>query len=327
MRLDVLPLRGVPGGERGDDGAGRLVGMRLDVRHKLGKFGNRVREVQGRGLHGDHELGSARIVRTEELQLAVVERAAQRIEERRGEALFPRERIAAGKDERAVGRLEREVRREVHRLRRRQERRRDRATELQFGRLALDGGRDRRGGLALVRRRRGGLGLRFLAAVDRLLRGGRAPGLDRLGVAHHLDAGPVRLLAHVREARAHHLAHAGVVTVQVRRPQQLAAQPAFRHARERALRRLARDLLAHVVVAEVRRHHVRHQLLLGERDGAARLALMEDDRLGSPLLRGDAQHARLQMLQEEVGKLLERVGHERGALDAADEFTKLLLPR
>ena len=72
---------------------------------------------------------------------------------------------------------------------------------------------------------------------------------------------------------------------------------------------------------------MRHQLLLGERDGTARLALMEDDRLGTPLLRGDAQHARLQMLQEEVGKLLERIGHERGALDAADEFTKLLLPR
>ena len=72
---------------------------------------------------------------------------------------------------------------------------------------------------------------------------------------------------------------------------------------------------------------MRQQLLLGERDEAAGLALVELDvgSLGHALLRGDAQHAGLEVLEEEVRELLHGVGHVRIALDLADKVAQLLL--
>ena len=125
----------------------------------------------------------------------------------------------------------------------------------------------------------------------------------------------------------HHLADARVVAVQVRRTKQLAGETALRHARERALRRIARDFLGDVVVGDVGGEDMREELLFRERDDTARLALMEMEvrRLLARLrlLRADAQDTRLRMVEEEVSELLERVGEVRG-LGLVDDRANVL---
>ena len=73
--------------------------MVFHILHKLSEFGNCVRGVKSRRLDGDHELGSALVVCAEELELAVMERAAQGEEERGRKTLLPLDRVAASEDE------------------------------------------------------------------------------------------------------------------------------------------------------------------------------------------------------------------------------------
>ena len=293
----------------------RLVaaGMLGNELRGAGEFGNRMRGIERLVLKARDELRAARVVRAEEMELAVVERAAQREAHARRRAAFGLDRVVHRPDERLHRRLLNDVRRDHEVLRTLQERRQDRALELALGLFA----RQLRRALDL------GLALR---EEDGLLRRALAPFLDRLRLAHHLNVRAVLVLGHVRELRPNHLLHRRVELVDVRRPKEDARKPALRDAAEIALRRLAVNHLRVVVVAEVRRERMRQDVLLARRGEPAGLALAEGRGLrvgGGGRTRRDLQQDRLGIVEEEIRELLEFVG-VRIALQLADDRAERL---
>ena len=275
----------------------RLVAARMlgdELRHGR-ELGDRVRGVELLELRARDELGSARVVRAEEVELAVVKRAAERKAHARGDAALRLERVADRPDERLHRALERDFGSDHEVLRPVEERRQHVAPELALGLLA----RHRRDTLGL------GLALRN---KHRLLRRALAPLLDGVRVAHHLDARAVLLLGHVGVARADHLAHRRVELVDVRRPEKDAGKSALRHAAEVALGRLDLDHLRVVVVGEMRGQRMLDDILLLRGREAARLALAE--RRGGLVglrLRRDLEKDGSGVVQEEVREVLELV--------------------
>ena len=297
-----MPRRHEPAQELLRLGVGRDHRLRLarilrdELRH-LREFGDRVLGVELLVVGVRHELGSARVVGAEELELAVVERAPESKAHVVGRAPLRLQRVLRRPLERTDGALHRHVGGDHQVLRLVEHRGQDRAAELR---------------LHLVARQR----LRTLGGallhVDRLLRRAFAPFLDRLRVAHHHEARTVVRLAHARIARADHLLDRRRKLVDVRRPQEHARQPALRDAVEIALRRLDLDLLRLVVVAEVRAQDVLHHVFLSRRRKRARLALVKRRARGRgavrALLRRDLQEDRRGIVEEEVGQVLQLVG-------------------
>ena len=278
-----------------------MLGHELRRRRKLG---NRVLGVELAVFDIGHELLPARVVRPEELHLAVVERASQRIAHGVGGTALGLQRVARRPLQRTNRALQRDVGRDHEVLRRVQQRGQDRALELALGLFA-------RKALRVFGR--------ALCEEQRALRRALAPRLDHLGVANHLDVGTVLLLGHVGIARPHHLAHHGVELVYVRRPEQLPGKPAPGHAAEVALRRLAVDLPRVVVVPEMRAKHMGHDVGLGKRCEPAGLALVENRRRLA--LRGAGrylQQHRRRVVEKEVREVLQLVGVDV-LLDAADD--------
>ena len=171
------------------------------------ELGDRVRGVELLEVGARHELGASRVVGAEEVELAVVERAAQREAHSVRRAALRLERVAYGPHERLHRALKRDVRRDHEVLRPVDERGKDRAPELALRLLA----RHRRDAFRL------GLALR---KEHSLLRRALAPLLDRVRVAHHLDVRAVLLLGHVGVPGADHLAHRRVELVDVGRPEE-----------------------------------------------------------------------------------------------------------
>ena len=276
------------------------------------ELGNGVRRVELLELGARHELRPPRVVRAEEVELAVVERAPEREAHPVGRAALGLKRVAHRPHERLYGALEGDVRRYHEVLRAVDERGKDRAAELALGLLACK----RRDALDF------GLAFRH---EHGLLHRALAPLLYHLGIAHHLDLRAVLLLGHVGIASADHLPDGRAELVDVGRPEKNAGQPALRDAAEIALGRLDFDLLRVVVVRDVSGKRVLHHVGLVDRGEAARLAL-EERTLRLCALCGagrDLEENRLRVVEEEVCEILELVGM-RILLELADDRAERL---
>ncbi len=236
-----------------------------------------------------HKLWTPRIIRTEEMQLAVMERATQCKQHPIRRTLLGLNRIARRPQQRLRRRLQRHLQRHKRMLRRIHQRRQNRPLEF---------------ALSLFPRQNCRVLTRALRRKNRPLRRARTPLLNRLRITHHLNVRTVLFLAHIRILRPNHLLHDRIELMHIRRPQQHTRKPALRHTIEIPLRRLTLNFLRVVVIPQMRIQNVRGDILFIQRGKSTRLALIN---LFAFNIRRHPQQHRRRIIQEEIRKVFQLV--------------------